>query len=332
MELLVKIPKRVEDITTTFELLRALNDLTADHGVSTEGFGLTVWAGTVTLFNRMTTMFKENVLAAIGMLKQSELSHYHNLHSDRFNRVTKQDYNTISKMEAFVPTGMRGQYIDAVMATKDLYNVLNALVVMEGFHLFLQKFYSKLSREDIAAFDMLAAYVQRMQSITDGDAKAARVIAETTAVKINTTGELDKRAEETIINILQTIDERVQEYRRFDYDDQKINSAYTFNTVFNSVKDYQVSYKELLNMKQRMTDASALYDIMNKIDEQLDTINTWLQGHDTVPKERAELLATVVRIFAITLSHYGFALATQMKLEHNIILTTQCIHKQLLAM
>jgi len=329
MELMLE--KTPQEEMSLVELISFLHELEQVPQTATEGFGLTVWAGMISAFNRLKTIFKENMLRAIMMLKQSELYHYDNLHSDRFKRVSKLSFDELKDKEAFMPTGMLGSYLLAVKDVVSLYEELNCFVQLSGFAEFLKKLQSGISRKDDNVTEMITVYVMKMKSIHEADLKAARTMLKTLGKQVNTSGELDSVAQKEIEAILTGIDERIAEYRKFDYEKSVPSSGYKFSDCFDSVNEYVESYQTLLGQNHRVEESKRVYSAMENSDELLDTINQWITGADEMDVERARMLAAVVRIMAITVSHYGFALATQMKLEHNIILTTQSINRKIVS-
>lgn len=303
-----------------------INRIDNTEDVDLEGFGLNLISSINASFRKLATSFKDNILNVVTNMERSELRHYTDIHKMKVNRVFDAKYHKLMDEKIFTPEKMKGSYRDVTDMLLNLYAKLNMLETMKEANEAFQKFYMSVSKEGEESFKHLNVLLESMvQSNVEGSTE--NMMNDLYGVSPKDQEVLKEQQQQIVTQIMHQTYERIKTAEKFE-DPNKSEAERKFKLLFGNMKEYKSVFEDLLNQEPRYQESKTVNGNMELIDDTLDNITDMVES-EQISKEDISGLASIVKALALNVSSYGFALATQMKLEHNLILSNQVLFKSL---
>lgn len=297
-------------------------------GVAVEGIGINLLDTIIGLFGKFKGALRDNLVSLVSNTQSSELRKYKDRHGVIISAISRTPYHKIMDVEVYAPTGMKMKYKDASAAVISLYKLLNIVKTFEFVQKTLETAYRDISRGNVSQSD---AILLALKGLTD-PAVIDKAAGEVGARVINLDTQDQKKRDQQINEL---ITEAYRLAKSYADDIEKLIDAvstgsekFKFKDLFDSVGDYATTINLLLQEERQMTQAKDVLALSKELNGVVEQIISYVSNNE-VSKEYIASLAQVVRLLAIYVQQYGFAVATQMTLEHNLILTSQELKKHI---
>lgn len=303
-----------------------LKEMEETDQASLEGIGSDMLERVSAAFRRLYASFKDNLINLVSDLDRSELRHYADIHKAKLEKVFNTRYHRLMNEEAYCPDGMEGTYRQIVDMLLKMYSDLNMVETMTQAEQGLDDYYKSLSKGKDDAATYLNGLLKSMAS-AGVNADAENIMETVYAADVKNSEELRAQQQRITQQILRDAADRAATMDEFEKP-TKSDADKKFKDVFGSVSEYKSVFEDLLAQEERLGESRKVDGMMTSVDETLGSITEMVEN-ETVDREHITGLASIVKSLALNISHYGFAVATQMKLEHNFILTNQVVAKSL---
>lgn len=293
---------------------------------SVESVGANLVENVMTSLRRISTAFRDNVANVFTDVERSEMRRYYQVHKAKLESVFDAKFHKLMDEKVFIPQNMQGTYRESLDMILKLYNELNMDEVTQEADKAFNNFYSAVSRGDENAFNHLTGIMDRMMA-SSTDSAIHSISKQVYGVVPNNQAEVQDLQQEMVERTMQNVVERAKTLEKFEEPAMK-DADVKFQKVFTSVSEYQSVANDLLEQEFRVKESK---DINDRMVSMTDTIDSVIEMADkgTLNNDMIANLASVIKALATDLSNYGFCIATQMKLEHNFILSNQVLYKSL---
>jgi hypothetical protein len=277
---------------------------------------------------RMPVAFRDTVSNILFNKQKSELHHFMDLHKPQYKAVIATKYHKLMDMPVYTPGGMVSTYPISTDALKAMYEGLNIAGSFKELEKLTDELYRSLSRGSDDKWQILDKMLMALTSEGVVNSKARDVMVRMSNKRIprsdiELSEEITNRTEYLFRQLSKTAKDSVD----FSGDlpaDRKPTGV--FGKHFKNVKEFSAICEELMGMEPRLSLAIEMEKRTANINDTFENIIGLVESFEGESKEFVQKVAGVLRLLATYVSYYGYAVAAQLTLEHNIVLSIRSLY------